>query len=287
MIVSDSHILIVTLGTKPQLVTLPLHLLAQRGIQVSAVWVVHPFFPVESRFGQAVAMVQAMLPQLFPAVTLRLVTLPTADIDSEAGSQALLACLYQTFVEAKRAGCTIHFGIAGGRRTMGLFGMVVAQLLFDEVDRVWHLYSTPDLEESRRLLPQATDECHLVEVPVIRWRSLSPLVSDGFLQAETLTAALSKQRELRLYDQYLLARAFVEEILTAGEARVLAVAQTGVETDAVAARLCVARSTIETHLKHILSKARAHWDEAEMSRSKVIRLVSLYYVMAKNHGFQG
>ena len=41
----------------------------------------------------------------------------------------------------KRAGHLVYLSIASGRKPMTVYGMVAAQLLFDEDDRVWHLLS--------------------------------------------------------------------------------------------------------------------------------------------------
>ncbi|HUN23590.1 MAG TPA: CRISPR-associated ring nuclease [Anaerolineales bacterium] len=280
-----SQILVVTLGTKPQLATLPLHLLANRGVAVDAIWLVHPHLPTQPAFAQAIQQLNSTLPALFPSVQVRFVPLPNSDVDSPAGIQALMDCLYGLFAEIKRAEGVIHFGIAGGRRTMGMFGMVAAQLLFDERDRIWHIHSSAELEASRRLLPADGDVCYLVEVPVVRWGSLSPIFSERLSNAHSLAQALQAQKDLRLQDKFLLARVFIEEILTPGEARVLAVAQEGVETLAIAERLSSSVATVETHLGAIFRKARVHWEVAELTRMGLIRLVSLYYELGGNHGF--
>lgn len=276
---------VVTIGTKPQLATLLLHLLHQRGIAVDEIWLVHSPFAENTLFSRAIAELKTVLPELFPSVLVRFVPLTESDVDSERGIQALMDCLYGLFAECKRAEKAIHFGIAGGRRTMGMFGMVAAQLLFDDFDHVWHIHSSAELEQSRRLLPLAGDQCYLVEVPVVRWDSISPIFSDKFQSAHTLAQALQAQQDLRLQDKFLLARVFVEEILTPGEARVLAVAQEGVETENIAERLSLSVSTVESHLRAILRKARLHWGVAELARPGVIRVVSLYYTLGGNHGF--
>jgi hypothetical protein len=66
----------------------------------------------------------------------------------------------------------VHLSIAGGRKTMAVFGMTAAQLLFDEHDRLWHLFSGGEFLVSKRLYPQPGDEVRLS----VKIQFSSPLV---------------------------------------------------------------------------------------------------------------
>lgn len=81
----------------------------------------------------------------------------------------------------------IHLCIAGGRKPMAVYGMVTAQLLFDEDDRLWHLLSEgwrPGSERVMHLSPG--DRTWLVPVPVLYWSAVSPALTELALRENPL-----------------------------------------------------------------------------------------------------
>lgn len=134
------QVLISTLGTEPQVVTLVLDLLEEKGYAIGEVIVVHIA-------GQAVRRAINLLQEEIAArgsISYRLVPVTgekgtAKDIVTEGDIAALLRTLYRLVLDQKRAGRSVHLSIAGGRKPMAVCGMVVAQLLFDDSDHVWHL----------------------------------------------------------------------------------------------------------------------------------------------------
>jgi CRISPR-associated protein Csx14 len=123
-------------------VTLALDLLRAKGYPIAGVKVVHTT-------GASVQAGLEMLAEEFrkaAACGYEMVAIedggwPVSDVASERETAALMRTLYRVVLAEKRAGRIVHLSIAGGRKTMAAYGMVVAQLLFDDNDHVWHLHS--------------------------------------------------------------------------------------------------------------------------------------------------
>lgn len=133
-------VLVATLGSEPQVVTLVLDRLGSKGIVVSEVVVVHTEGkPVQEALKLLTTDLARGNHAHLRVVPIRSGSGTITDVQSEEDVAALLRTLYRTILAEKRAGRQVHLSIAGGRKPMAVYGMVVAQLLFDEQDRVWHL----------------------------------------------------------------------------------------------------------------------------------------------------
>jgi hypothetical protein len=147
--------------------------------------------------------------------------------------------LYAEVRAAKLAERSVHMMIAGGRRTLTVFGMATAQLLFDENDYLWHLSSQPELEASGRLHAGPDEWARLIPIPVVLWGRLSPVfeqlstVADPFEATEHL-------RQYRLREKWDAARTFVLGSLSGAEQRVVELlAREGLTDAEMAARLSI------------------------------------------------
>jgi CRISPR-associated protein Csx14 len=118
---TDRQILIATLGTEPQVVTLALDLLQAKGYAIAEVIAMHTI-------GEAVRPALARLREEFTAsgacgfrqVAVQGAGGPVRDIITEEDVAALLRTMYRTVVAEKRAGRLIHLSIAGGREPMAV-----------------------------------------------------------------------------------------------------------------------------------------------------------------------
>ncbi len=180
------QVLIATLGSEPQVVTLGLDLLEKGGQVISEVIVLHTVGKV------AMSALQRLREEFASGGALKFRSVevedegrPVADIVTEQDMAALLRTTYRTVLSEKRAGRSVHMSIiTGGRKPMAV-GMVVAQLLFDEDDRVWHLLTEgwrPG--DERTLYLRSRDRVYLVPVPVLRWSSVSPVLTELALRED-------------------------------------------------------------------------------------------------------
>ncbi len=165
-------VLISTLGSEPQGVTWLLDWLLAQGHPIHEVVVIHT---QAAHILQAAAILADEFPRAYPRVRLRLSALqvdgqPVEDIASQSDLWALLRAFYAHIRAARQVGQRAHLSLVSGRKTMAVFGMVAAQLLFSREDRIWHMISTaPWSGASKALHPGPADDFKVIEVPFLRW----------------------------------------------------------------------------------------------------------------------
>ena len=247
--------LIATLGSEPQVVTLALDLLLAKGYAIAEMIILHTA-------GEPVRQALARLDEEFAhpeACTYRTVPVdgdhgPVADIATERDVAALLRTLYRVVLAQKRAGHLVHWSLAGGRKPMAVYGMVVAQLLFDEDDRVWHLLTEgwrPGDERVMHIRDGAKAE--LIPVPVLRWSSVSPVLT-GLALKEDPWEAIQAQRSIKHQEEYLRKKEFVGHWLTPAEREVVQLACQGLDNAAIGRHLHKSEKTVEKQFTAIYAK---------------------------------
>ncbi|CAG1009777.1 hypothetical protein ANRL4_04087 [Anaerolineae bacterium] len=283
MLHSSASVLIATLGSKAQIITLTLDLLKRQGILPDEIVVVHTW---RDRFetAQALARLQADLPLTYPQVAYRSLELcdeagPLHDVTASNEVDCAFRALYAEVRAAKLASKSVHLQIAGGRRTLSVFGMATAQLLFDESDHLWHLSSHPELEASGQLHAHPGEWARLIPIPVVLWGRLSPVFEELSTVADPFEAT-ERLRQYHLREKWDAARTFVLGSLTGAEQRVVELlAREGLSDAEIAARLSISPRTVERHLGDIYLKAAGHWELSGVNRAQLITLVHLYYSM--------
>lgn len=278
-----SQVLIATLGTEPQVVTLALDLLQAKGYPIAEVIVVHTVGkvvqPALARLGEEFARPRSGVYRPIP------VEGPDGlieDIVTEADTAALLRTLYRVVLAEKRAGRLVHLSIAGGRKPMAVCGMVVAQLLFDEDDRVWHLLSEgwqPGYERVMHVRPG--DRVWLVPVPVLRWGSVSPVMTELALR-EDPWEAIQAQRAMQREEDWRRKREFLENWLTPAEREVVRLACQGLDNAAIARQLGKAEKTVANQLTPIYAKLhewRGYRDDVPVSRAVLVAEFAMYFAL--------
>lgn len=279
----NQQVLIATLGTEPQVVTLALDLLRAKGYPIIEVVVIHTA-------GEVIQPALARLAEEFaqPGVGVYRPVLvegqdgPVEDIVTEADMAALLRMLYRVVLAEKRTGRLVHLSIAGGRKPMAVYGMVVAQLLFDEDDRVWHLLSEGWQPGDERVMhPRPGDRVTLVPVPVLRWGSVSPVLTELALR-EDPWEAIQAQRAMQREEDRRRKREFVEHWLTPAEGEVVRLACQGLDNAAIARRLGKAEKTVANQLTPIYAKLhewRGFRDDVPVSRSVLVAEFAMYFAL--------
>ena len=256
------EVLIATLGTEPQVVTLALDALRHRGFRVSRVIVLHAnpeMPPLRSALGALQAEERQYAaespPVKFDFVAIRDGRYFPTDIRSAEDVALTLRLLYQTVARVKRKSCRVHLSLAGGRKVMTAMGMVVAQLLLDDRDHVWHLLSENRLHEARAMHATNPDEITLIPIPVLRW-SLLPSTLHELLVWDDPYRAIQRQKELREQGQLRVVMHFWQMLTPAEREVVTGLVREGASNTALARSLKRSPKTIANHLQNIYAKYR-------------------------------
>jgi len=202
----------------------------------------------------------------------------TEGADTEQDARASFRAIYRAVLEAKRAGYTVHLSIVGGQKILAVYGMAAAQLLFDDDDALWYVLAGGAFFNEERWHPAPGDEAQLVRVPVLRWGTLSPALTD-LRQIEDPFEAVERQQALLLAERLEEARAFVLGTLSGAERRVLELlVREGLGNIEIAERLSLSPRTVERHLGEISGRAGVKWGLENVSRAQLIALLNFYYV---------
>ncbi len=262
----QGYALVATIGVEPQVVTLTLDALREQGFPVTCVCVLHPNEknPAIANAIQRLRKEQNFYKSL--GTDLRWLFIPIREGDRypedfafEQDVALLLRVIYKTVKDLKRKGYHIHLSIAGGRKVMTAMGMVVAQLLLDEHDHVWHLLSEGSLLQSKAMHAQKSDKVVLVAVPVLRW-SLLPSTVQEILLWDDPYRAIERQRQLQQRHRWQLLNSFWQKLTPAEREVVKALVQHGGKAEVLAKQLNRSPKTVRNQLQSVYEKYRDHFD---------------------------
>jgi len=137
---------------------------------------------------------------------------------------------------------------------MAVYGMVVAQLLFGEEDRVWHMISTSRFTGGEKRMHAGPDErVEMVMAPVLRWADAA--TAAALLEVDDPWQAIQQQQALQQGEMARRAREFLQHWLTKRERElVMLLVQTGLDNAGLARRLGKSERTVANQLTSIYRK---------------------------------
>ncbi len=274
-------LLIATLGSEPQVITIALDSLLSSGHNVDQIAVVYTVAPVvlealnrvkaefESGFYGHIALDTLCLHGQYGDIQ---------DFRNNSDVQTLLQLFYQEIRDAKKAGKVVHLCISGGRKVMGIMAMVAAQLLFGPQDRVWHLITEGWKPGDDQIMHQADSRRHaLVEVPVLRWEDASLLLN--LVQIDDPTEALRWQEKMVNNNRMLSRQEFINHSLTKAEQQIAWLVCRGKDNRSIARDRHKSEQTVANQLNSIYGKL-SEWlgfPDGPVERSLLIAELAPYY----------
>jgi len=263
------QVLIATLGTQPQVITLAVDLLEDdEDIVVDEVYVIHT--EDRDRVGEALKQLRAEFRHnryrerhcLFrPVPILTPEDRPVRDIRSEEDARNTFRTIFRTVKERKKERRIVHLSIAGGRNSMGAYGVVTAQILFGGEDKLWHIISREKFERSGAMHRRTPSDAVLTAIPVLYWSGVSPPVMAALAREDDPFRAIEAQQQWMERQADLQREEFLTQVLTLTEKHVVEDFVTHGGTDReIAARLTsllghnVSNRAVSTHLQHIYGK---------------------------------
>lgn len=253
----QKHIFIATLSTEPQGITRVLDWLLAEEYPIEEAIVVHTTGAViEPSLKTVTSEFEA---GVYPGVFLQTVPIIgpdglIGDIRSAADAGALLQTLYRVLRQARQSGRPIHFSITSGRKTMAVYGMVAAQLLFAEQDRLWHMIATNESGGIDKRLHAAPDEVmEMVEVPVLHWANAG--TAAALLTADNPWEALQQQQHIAYGEQARQVQTFLNYYLTKREKELVELlVKTGMDNAGLARELGKREQTVANQLTAVYRK---------------------------------
>ncbi len=272
----QNSILIVTLDTQPQIVTLALDALLARGETIRKVIVI--YLSTESdQITQALDKVQAEFrngqyngqPCRFQHRPIRDGLNRISDIQTEAHIQATWEMLQELVVELKKESHRLHVCVSGGRRILALLFMSVASQhqQFYYFDRLWHIYSSQDFmirsQDGAIMHAAPEDDVYLIQVP------LMPL-NTNLLPFQNLEP-VSTLNMVGMNDAERIHCQNVVDTLTPRELEALESFACGLAPQGVAEEMNISINTVNTYRKKIFELCRIEWPERKNIRYHHLR----------------
>jgi DNA-binding CsgD family transcriptional regulator len=241
-------VLVATLGAEPQVIPLATALL-HGSEALAAVVVLHtaahlpPVAAALPALQAAFAAQRAWPPLLLDA-------LPLDDVLSPAELDAFGERLYTQLRRWVTQPARVHLLLAGGRKSMAMVGMSVAQLVLGADDHVWYLHSSDELRRSGRTAVAAGEQVTLVSIPLPRL-AVAPPAFLAALQSSTRAGALAALEA----QQASQVRHFLDHELTPAEREVALLAADELLTvEQMAGRLHKSAKTVTNQLNSIYAK---------------------------------
>lgn len=118
------------------------------------------------------------------------------DVDDHQSTEIAFRVIFQATKALKAEGYRLHSLIAGGRKSIIVYSMISAQLLFDPFDQLWHIFSDDERDREKGLRPHVdASVIHLAPIPVMHLGGLMPMVRELLLHDSDPTRAMHMYRE--------------------------------------------------------------------------------------------
>lgn len=159
---------------------------------------------------------------------------PVKDVETEANAQAAFRTIFRTVQHYKNQRAIIHFNIAGGRKSMAVFAMAAAQVLFTPGDQLWHVVSKDEFQQSQAMHDTAA-QSRLVPIPFVSISTINPVLGMLISSNDPYDIIRAQENYLHLMDLQRKEK-FLRQ-LNFDEYQILVGVAQGLSNDEIGARL--------------------------------------------------
>lgn len=250
------EVLIATVGTEPQVVTLVLDSLLAKGCDIKEVALL---YTGASLITAGIEKIQKEIEsEMYPPISLELVLITDGenildDFRSAADVSVMSKIVFKTIKAYKQKGLIVNLSVAGGRKVMGILAMVVAQMLFKPEDRLWYFLTEGWKPGDKQEMHISDHNSHLlIEIPVMRWEKASILL--GVEEFANPMEIIHWQEKLDNNQKMQRRREFVEHWLSKAERLVTELVCQGWDNAAIAQHLNKQERTVANQMTSIYAK---------------------------------
>jgi len=277
---SNPAAFVATLGLQPQIITRALDQLRPREPRLELAVILHTAEYRPHAEWPTLADFSAYLSRTYAPLRVELTLLqqpgeaPLRDVVSPADAEVAFRVIYNVTRDLKRRGYRLHSLIAGGRKSIIIYSVLSAQLLFDAQDKLWHIFSRDEYERDQfdREMGQRPhvpdDVVHLVEVPVLFVSRVAPLIRELILHSDDPTRAVRIFEEHEDAEALAYLQRFFNEC-DPGDRRILLLRYQGVTNSRIAAQLGYSESAVSNRLRAV---AERYFHDPRAGRSRYAEL---------------
>ena len=273
---------VATLGLQPQIITRALDQLRPREPRLELAVILHtaeyrphPQWPTLADFA-------TYLSQTYAPLRVELTLLqqpgqpPLRDVVSPADAEVAFRIIYNVTRDLKRRGYRLHSLIAGGRKSIIIYSVLSAQLLFDAQDKLWHIFSRDEYERDQFDREMGTrphvpdDVVTLLEVPVLFVSRVAPIIRELILHSDDPTRAVRIFEEQEDAERLAYLQRFYDEC-DSDDRRILLLRYQGVTNSRIARQLGYSESAVSNRLRGV---AERYYHDPRAGRSRYAELPS-------------
>lgn len=216
----EPAVLISILGTEPQILTLTLSHLLDKGVPIAEVVGIYPQTDDRAIVSGIHRLEEAWDGLPFAhRIKLTLSQIRVADITSEEDLKVVYRKIRYWVHSFKSRGWSIFLNVSGGRKPIAICAFIVAQFLFSSHDHLIYLVSSPSLVRSRKFVADPL-EYTLIDLPIPLWSEEGSVLKAISQYDDPWTAAVIQRKFLRRDTQYRWMH-FLRAVLTPAERRVV------------------------------------------------------------------
>ena len=243
--------LIATLGLQPQVITRSLDwLLADIEPDLQEVHLIHTAtFHRNHPHWRHLRDFKTYLKETYPTITCHFIPIKDEgeqtvwDVETPETAELAFKIIFNTVRQLKQASHRLHGLIAGGRKSMIVYTMISAQLLFDEDDQLWHLFSIQETQDPHVPLG-IKDQSHLVEIPILHLAGLMPMVRELILSSNDPTRAISLYRKHENVERLVRLQRFLREDCDEIDQKILYLLSDGLSNRQIGDKVGLATSAV-------------------------------------------